>query len=155
MVPEWPIDTRPEPAGSPLRLGAAQRRDLFRMATAGIVTAFALVGSALFISPEGDSRGAAGVAAAAEPAHPEPPDDDVTIRTDDVVPTVIVEQPPPVRRAPARPIARPPQLVTKSANVTTTPPREEPRTFGRRLARLITGDGRHEVRPFPTVPDGH
>lgn len=35
------------------------------------------------------------------------------------------------------------------------PPTATPDPLPRRLARAITGDGRYEVRPFPTVPPPH
>jgi hypothetical protein len=153
MTHEWPTGSRPNPAERTPRLTAAQRWDVVRMATAGVVTVMALGGSAWFISNEEDPGSATGVAVAAEPPRPAPHlDDEVTVRTSDIVPRIVVEERKPAKRSPAPPAARPARLVTKSAAAA---PQPQPRTLGGRLARLITGDGRHAIRPFPTVPDGH
>jgi hypothetical protein len=123
------------------------------MATAGLVTVMALGGSAWFISSEGDPGSATGVAVAAEPPRPaRHSDDEVTVRTSDVVPSIVVEERKPAKRSPAPRAARPARLVTKSAAAA---PQPEPQTLRGRLARLITGDGRHEIRPFPSVRDRH
>lgn len=155
MIHEWPTDAPKPPAAPALRLTRSQRWDVARIATAGIVTVAALGGSAWLITCQGDQASAHGVASAAsvESVPVEAPvPSAVTIQISDVRVPVIVDERPAVR-AP-RPVARQVRPVGTTAAVTPARKSDDP-SLSRRVARFITGDGRHEVRPFPTVPDGH
>ncbi|CAN5502746.1 hypothetical protein BH23ACI1_BH23ACI1_29530 [soil metagenome] len=125
------------------------------MATASVVTVAALAGVAWSLSPA--------TAPAADQARSHPAEQhqaealepetmpSVTIRTAELVvpettpglrPLTVQATPPPARAQRVTPPAR--QVTTASAG--------KPDALPSRLARFITGDGRHEVRPFPTVP---
>ena len=156
MVHEWPTDA-PKPAPAPpVRLTRSQRWDMARMATAGFVTVAALGGSAWLITCQGDQASGHGIASAASVASvpiEAPAPSAVTIQVSDVrAPVIVDERPEPVRRAP-RPEARQVRPVATTAAVTPVRPSDDP-SLSRRVARFITGNGRHEVRPFPTIPDG-
>lgn len=153
MIHEWPTDAPKPAAGPPIRLTRSQRWDLARMATAGIVTVAALGGSAWLITCQGDQASGHGIAAAASVASVsiEPSAfSAVTIQVSDVrVPVIVDERP---ERAP-RPVAHRARPAGTRAAVMPVRVSEDP-SLSRRVARFLTGDGRHEVRPFPTVPDG-
>jgi hypothetical protein len=121
------------------------------MATVSVVTVAALVGVAWSLSPAADqARNHPAEQHQAEAPQPETTPS-VIIRTAELVvaettpglrPLTAPATLPPARSQRAMPPAR--QLATASA--------AKPGARPSRLARFITGDGRHEVRPFPTVP---
>jgi hypothetical protein len=148
MIHEWPptrLRNRPRPAPAPT-LSRSQKWELARIATAGLVTVCALAGTAWMIACQSGQAAADRVRAprADVPAR-------VTIQTAEIVVPVVADEAP-------RPAVRPPTATaprgatanaTRRAPSTTTAAKSE--GLPRRVARFITGDGRHEVRPFPTV----
>ena len=143
---------QPTPASRP-GLTDSQRRDLRRMAAAGVLTVAGLAGVLWLVScpprHQGTARGIGGDAALTATAPVPAPQ--VTIMTREVVvpvsaPAIAGSGRPPVP-APVRAGSAPPR-----AHAPRTADRRASDGLPRRVARFITGDGRHEVRPFPTVP---
>ena len=141
---------------SEVRLTRAQKRDLLRMSGAAVVsTVFFAVPMFLARPNVTGSEPRAAITATAvadkpDTVSPASVPDPVSVATVSVVtntevaavttPVLQAFAPVPRRRAPA-------QLVqARSRNNT---PAATP--FGRRLARLIAGNGRYGVRPFPSV----
>lgn len=135
----------PQPSPAPAtQLSRAQKWDLARMATAGLVTVVALA----WLIP-GETRQATAGQPAGREAEAAPR---VTIRTTEIVVPVTPERRPEPAQ-PQRAAARAPRATMMAASrPAAAAPEPEPDPVARRLARLITGDGRYEVRPFPTVP---
>ena len=128
---------------SEVHFSRAQRWDLARM------TAAALVSTGFFAAPVMLSQRTPAPVQPASVAAPAPalPDDRVQLVTTDVVAGVSTPRlelrTPRVARAAAAPRPRP-RVVRASDKLAE-------RTFGRRVVRLLAGDGRYTVRPFPTV----
>jgi hypothetical protein len=152
MIHEWPSHAAPDdPARPAPRLSRAQKWDLARMAAACFLSLVAL-GTVVWVVVCQDDRippGRANVHLGTPPAA-------VTVQVTDVVAPETTPQLEAARvepsaapglRAAGRTAARP------SATARRTAASPEPESLPRRVGRFITGDGRHEVRPFPTVPE--
>lgn len=123
------------------------------MATAGVITVAALGGSAWLITCQGQKGSGSGIAVAAEPERDEA--DTVSVRMAEIVVPLVIEEAAPVRRRPTQPVARRSKPETTTVSIEPRASEQTRRSLPGRVARLIVGDGRHEVRPFPTVPDRH
>jgi hypothetical protein len=156
MIHEWPPSApagerpaSPPPAREQPRLTREQKGDLARIVVACILTMAALGGAGWFAC-QGDRLNAR------QDSPPGPVTPAVTVQTTEVVaavttpdlgdvPGTAAPSAGPAAPAPARVVARRP-----AAPRSTAAPSE---SLPRRVARFITGDGRHEVRPFPAVPE--
>jgi hypothetical protein len=150
MLHEWPPHARAEPSSRPApapTLSRSQKWELARIAAAGLVTVCALAGTAWMVVSQSNQ---AAVNRAELPRADAAPR--VTIQTSEIVVPVITDDgpraavQPPTAAAPRRAAAN----STRRAASTTTAAKSD--RLPQRVARFITGDGRHEVRPFPTVP---
>ncbi len=109
------------------------------------MTAAALVSTGFFAAPVVISHRDRAVPEPSAVTAPLAPADRVQLVTTDVV---VAEVSTPVLQAPAARVA------PIAAHPTSRPrasARLADRTIGRRVVRLIAGDGRYTVRPFPTV----
>lgn len=130
------------------------------MTAAGVVTVAALGGSAWLITCQGDKGATSGIVAAVEPsqldasvaAEAKP---GVIVRTTDVLAPVVREEPPSVALRQRTPEPR--RAAALDARAAMRPARgpdsRPAQTLPQRIGRFIAGDGKHEVRPFPTVPE--
>jgi hypothetical protein len=156
MIHEWPSQrTLPPPippAPQPFR---ARHRDIARIVTASVLSLGALGVMAWVGAGQGDRQSSG--AEERGLTHPTPT---VSVQTTDVVAPVTE---PELRAASGPPAAAPVAAPRRSAALPSAtarraaPPKSradsQPTSMPRRVARFITGDGRHEVRPFPTVPE--
>jgi hypothetical protein len=128
------MDESPTPH---VHFSRAQKLDLFRMTAAALVSTGFLAAPVML-----SERGASALPAAEAKTAPR-----IELVTTEVVATVTtpeLQRPAPrVVRAASTPRPRP---HFQRASTRTTP-----RLFTRKVARLIAGDGRYSVRPFPTV----
>jgi hypothetical protein len=157
MIHEWPSHAAPEEPGRPVpQLSRAQKMDLARMAAACLLSLAALGGAAWVFACHDDRRHNERA-----DLHLGLPAPVVTVRTTDVI---APETTPELRAAGAATAAEPRAgsagrvAAAPSASAQRAEPRRraaavEPGSLPRRVARIITGDGRHDVRPFPTVPE--
>jgi hypothetical protein len=121
----------------------AQKWDLFRMTAAAVVSTGFFAAPVVF-SDRNDAAPPAAVAPAAEPQQR------VELVTTDVIATATTPElqlPSSRRVARAGPATRShPRVQRASLRLA-----HNQKRFPRRVARLIAGDGRYTVRPFPTV----
>jgi hypothetical protein len=155
MIHEWPSDAgeRPPPAGAPrepARLSRDQQWDLARMVTACVLTMGALGAAVWFIACQ-DERQTGRADHHLGPASPA-----VVITSADIVAPVTTPElgageamtRPRATGGPNAPVRPPAPNRSAARRATAVAPSH---SLPRRVARFITGDGRHEVRPFPTI----
>lgn len=126
---------RPWALQRPAPFGRRQTRHLVEIGAAGVLAVVLFAVPALLT--RGGARGAAQTGPAAAASRVEPR---VRVLTTEVTPAVET-----------------PALLPKAAAVPRPARPREGRLvpLGRRLARLVAGDGRYSVQPFPTVPAAH
>lgn len=147
---------------SDVRLTQAQKRDLLRMSGAAVVSTI-FFGVPMLLGRPADSRlqmtpvqfQAAAPAPAVAPVPVEPRDTDVSVVFSEAVveataPRLERAPTPFVRHARQRQSRRDAPAAEVAASVR---PQEnqDSAPLAKRLGRLLTGSGRYEVRPFPTV----
>jgi hypothetical protein len=152
MIHEWPSDAAPhEPARPAPGLSRAQKWDLTRMAAACVLSLAAL-GAVAWVFACQDDR----LRNERADRHLGTPPPAVTVQVTEVV---APETTPRLEAAGVKPSAAPGlraagrTAARPSATARRTAASPEPESLPRRVGRFITGDGRHEVRPFPTVPE--
>lgn len=142
-----------EVANDRLHLTRAQKWDLVRICAA------ALASAAFFSAPVLWSRGPSSVqdSAIQVPAIPIEQTADVRETLDRIsvvtADIVVSAQAVPIQAVhrPARPAPRRDTVRASSASQPVAPGRGDDRSLVRRLGRAIAGDGRHTVRPFPSL----
>lgn len=156
MIHQWPDNGHDTRDAAPVSLTREQRWDLAGIFGAGLMSSVVIVAAAILPNPDG---------------APDPVPDPAPVHAGASAPPTVVpaltRSAPAVALAPA-PIA--PKVSTSELRDDVAPqPRvarlEEPARpiratdqgddpVSRKLTRFLTGDGRHTVRPFPTIDEG-
>ena len=135
----------------PIPLSRRQKRDLVGLVAAGVMSAVFFV---LPIAVVRDSLGAKPAPAPPPAAHPLPASirvadlESVRVMTMDVAVPVST----PELQAPAPSVVRAVRWSGPPRSRRTAPPVAPRPSLGRRIARLLAGNGAHTVQPFPTIP---
>jgi hypothetical protein len=142
MTHNWPDTGHVAQDAAPVRLTRAQWWDLAGIFTAGVVSSGLIVAALLpIVMPRPPARGKV---AASRPA----------VKVASMFVEASITAPALASASPATPAPRP--RVVRAASNSRPPETTASRTsqpVTRKLARLITGNGRHAVRPFPIVED--
>ena len=156
MIHQWPDEGHDTREAAPVRLTREQRCDIAGIFGAGLMSSAVIVAAAMFPGPE-----------AAPDASPGPASLHAAASSQPAAAPAPVTSPPPVTSTPTQSTARVSTLELRNdpapqprvARLQTparpvraaAKPDDDPVT--RKLTRFFTGDGRHTVKPFPTIDE--
>jgi hypothetical protein len=132
-----------------VQLSRRQKRDLLELGAAGVMSAIFFAAPLLLLRqpPSTASNASSGRQASAQSASIRL--EHVNVVTTEVAATVST----PILRAPREAASRPARRAGPSRQSAAAVARaSEHVPLGRRIVRLLAGDGTHRVQPFPTVP---